>query len=89
MIKPTTTIRKRDLKGTTTIMVSRVKLIARGMTKETIPHYCLLKWKIDATVVVALFTRVLSVQRRTALHDQSGRSIKLPNCKEFSRCSNR
>ena len=88
LIKPTTT-RRRDPKGATTTMVSSVKLIARGMTKATILHYCLLRWKTGATVVVAPLTRVPNVPRRIALHVWSGKSIRLPNCKEFSRCSNR
>ena len=89
-IKPIMTIRRRDCKGTVIIIISNVKLIAnRGMMRAIIPHYCLLKWKTGATAVVARLTKALSVRRRTALHVWGGRSIRLPNSKEFSRCSSK
>ena len=89
-IKPTTITRNRDPKAATTIitMASNVKLTVKGKMRETTPHCLLRKWKTGATVVVALRTRVQSVRRRTAHHGLNGRSIKLPNCGEFSRCSN-
>ena len=83
----------RDCKGIiviiTTIMVSNDILINRGKTREMTHLYRLPRWKTGATVVVAPVTRVPSVRRRTALPDWSGKSIRLLNCEESSRCSSK
>ena len=90
-IKPTTITRRREIKEIIiiTIIVSSKTLIIKGTMKATIPHYRSRRWKIDVIVVAVRDTRVPNVQRRTAPHGLNGRSIKLPSCVEFSKCSNR